>query len=285
MKRSAPPMRRGGPAGKSGDQVARNYAALLHEYLEEMDILSDAEFGRLCRALLQYSVDGREVQLEGAEKVLWKRVKKQEDRFQESYEEKSESRRNAGKKGAAKRWQSMADDGTAIGSDGVAMAEDGIAKNGIATDSSAMADDGKPWQAIASDSKNSQYKTKTETNIPPPIGGRDTRPRVKTPPPTFEQVLEKAKLMGCPECAKPFFDYYAAAEWRDSEGKPCAWNWQQKLVAWQMREEKRRKNQKPPFGGKVSAAPEDPNAVRRDMERMEEYRRKLREEAGKEEES
>lgn len=261
MKRAAPPMGRGGPAGKSGDQVARNYAALLHEYLEEMDILSDAEFGRLCRALLQYSVDGKEGQLEGAEKVLWKRVKKQEDRFQESYEEKSESRRNAGKKGAAKRWRSMADDGTA------------------------MANDGKPWQAIASDSKNGQYKTKTETNIPPPIGGRDTRPRAKTNPPTFEQVLEKAKLMGCPECAKPFFDYYAAADWRDSEGKPCAWNWQQKLVAWQMREEKRRKNQKPPFGGKVSAAPEDPSAVRRDMERMEEYRRKLREEAGKEEES
>lgn len=293
MKRAAPPMGRGGPAGKSGDQMARNYAALLHEYLEEMDILSDAEFGRLCRALLQYSVDGREVQLEGAEKVLWKRVKKQEDRFQESYEEKSESRRNAGKKGAAKRWQSMADDGTAIAGDGIAMAEDSIAKNGIATDSIAMADDGtamandgKPWQAIASDSKNSQYKTKTETktNIPPPIGGRDTRPPARVSTPTFEQVMEIAKLRGCPECAKPFFDYYAAAGWRDSEGKPV-FSWQQKFVLWQQREEKRRKNQKPPFGGKISTAPEDQNAVRRDMERMEEYRRKLREEAEKEKET
>ena len=154
--------------GKSGDLVARNYAALLHEYLEEMDILSDAEFGRLCRALLQYSIDGREGQLEGAEKVLWKRVKKQEDRFQESYAEQVQSRRNAGKRGAAKRWQTIAEDGTA--------------KNGIAKDGSAIAEDGTPCQAIADDGKHSKTETKTkteietETEILPPGGGRDTRP-------------------------------------------------------------------------------------------------------------
>lgn len=264
--------------------MARNYAALLHEYLEEMDILSDAEFGRLCRALLRYSMDGKEGQLEGAEKVLWKRVKKQEDRFQESYEEKSEARRNAGKRGAAKRWQSMTDDGTAIASDGAAMAEDGTAKNGIAKDDSAMADDSKPWQTIASDSKNGQYKTETKTNIPPPIGGRDTRPPARVSAPTFEQVREAAKMRGCPECAKPFYDYYSSANWRDSEGKPV-YSWQQKLVLWQQREEKRGKTQKPPFGGKAPAAPPDPDAIRKDRERMEEYRRKLREEAEKEEQT
>lgn len=114
--------------------------------------------------------------------------------------------------------------------------------------------------------------------------GSDVRPPARVSTPTFEQVMEVAKLRGCPECAKPFFDYYAAAGWRDSEGKPV-YSWQQKLVLWQQREERRKKPQKPPFGGKVSTAPEDPNAVRKDMERMEEYRRKLREEAGKEEES
>ena len=120
--------------------MARNYAVLLHEYLEEMDILSDAEFGRLCRALLAYSADGREVQLEGAEKVLWKRVKKQEDRFQENYEEQIRSKRNAGKKGAAKRWQTEA-------SAGIAIAEDCDA-----------IDD------MAEDSKNGYKETKTNTN-------------------------------------------------------------------------------------------------------------------------
>lgn len=184
--------------------MARNYAALPHEYLEEMDILSDAEFGRLCRALLKYSMTGEEVQLEGAEKVLLKRVYMQERRFQESYSDLTESRREAGKKGAAKRWQKMASDS----------------------------------KAMASDSKNAYTETKTKTDIPPPNGGRDTPAHVK--PPTLEQVLEVAKLRGCPECAKPFFDYYAAARWRDGEGKPV-YSWQQKLVAWQMREEKQGK--------------------------------------------
>lgn len=186
--------------------MARNYAALPHEYLEEMDILSDAEFGRLCRALLKYSMTGEEVQLEGAEKVLLKRVYMQERRFQESYSDLTESRREAGKKGAAKRWHNMAID----------------------------------IKAMASDSKNAytETETKTKTNIPPPNGGRDTPARVNAP--TLEQVMEVAKLRGCPECAKPFFDYYAAAGWRDSEGKPV-FNWQQKFVAWQLREEKRQK--------------------------------------------
>lgn len=204
--------------------MARNYAALPHEYLEEMDILSDAEFGRLCRALLQYSMDGKEGQLEGAEKVLWKRVKRQEDRFKESYEEQTNSRRTAGKKGAEKRWRGMADYSTAIAKDSIAI--------------SGMADDSK--------NAYTETKTETKTNIPPPIGGRDTTPaRAKTAPPTLEHVVEVAKLRGCQECAKPFFDYYAAAGWRDSEGKPCAWNWQQKLVAWQQRQERMEKQRRP----------------------------------------
>lgn len=184
--------------------MARNYAALPHEYLEEMDILSDAEFGRLCRALLKYSMTGEEVQLEGAEKVLLKRVYMQERRFQESYSDLTESRREAGKKGAAKRWHKMASDS----------------------------------KSMASDRKNAYTETKTKTNIPPPNGGRDTPARVNAP--TLEQVMEVAKLRGCPECAKPFFDYYAASGWRDGEGKPV-FNWQQKFVLWQMREDKQRK--------------------------------------------
>lgn len=209
-------------AGKRVDPVARNYAALPHEYLEEMDILSDAEFGRLCRALLKYSMTGEEVQLEGAEKVLLKRVYMQERRFQESYSDLTESRREAGKKGAAKRWQKKASDS----------------------------------KVIARDSKNAytETETKTKTNIPPPNGGRDTPAHAK--PPTLEQVMEVAKLRGCPECAKSFFDYYAAAGWRDGEGKPV-YSWQQKLVAWQVREADKLRKQA--VSGRKPQPQDDPN--------------------------
>ncbi len=43
--------------------MARNYAALPWEYKREMSALNDAEFGRLCRALLEYSESGTPIAL------------------------------------------------------------------------------------------------------------------------------------------------------------------------------------------------------------------------------
>lgn len=122
--------------------MARNYAALPHDYIEEMADLSDAEFGRLIRTLLIYSKTGREETLSGGERYLWRRVRNQEDRFQESYDSASNAKSEAGKKGAAKRWQRVADNGNA-------------------------------WQGMAEDSKNSytETETNTETNIQPSIDG------------------------------------------------------------------------------------------------------------------
>ena len=84
--------------------MARNYVALPYEYRQEMEVLSDAEFGRLCRALLEYSELGRTIVLNGNERFFANRVMRQEDRFRESYSGTSEARSEAGKKGAAKRW-------------------------------------------------------------------------------------------------------------------------------------------------------------------------------------
>lgn len=120
--------------------MARNYAALPYEYLEEMEALNDAEFGRLTRALLAYSMTGEPIALCGNERFYAKRVMAQEDRFKTSYQDAIGRRSEAGKKGAVKRWDS---------------------KN-----SNAMASDSKNSNAIpamASDSKNGYTETKTET--------------------------------------------------------------------------------------------------------------------------
>ena len=160
--------------------MARNYVSLPHEYLEEMDILSDAEFGRLCRALLRYSMTGKEGQLQGAEKVLWKRAKMQEDRFQENYRELSDSKREAGKKGAAKRWHTMAGDGTD------------------------MSDDGE----------HGYTETKTDTNTPPPNGGRSKRAQCTSfTPPTLEEVTAYVQERGSKVDPQGFIDFYAAKGW------------------------------------------------------------------------
>lgn len=84
--------------------MARTYAALLHEYLEEMEELTDEEFGRLCRGLLRYSAAGEVMEGSGNERFYVRHVMAQEDRHQASYDELSSKRSKAGKMGAAKRW-------------------------------------------------------------------------------------------------------------------------------------------------------------------------------------
>lgn len=95
--------------------MARNYAALPHEYLEELDALNDAEFGRLTRALLAYSMTGEPIALCGNERFYAKRVMAQEDRFKASYDETAAKRSEIAKSGAAARWKcrSIADDAEA----------------------------------------------------------------------------------------------------------------------------------------------------------------------------
>ena len=62
--------------------------------------------------------------------------------------------------------------------------------------------------------------------------------------PTWETVEAYAVMRGSQNCARPFFEYYSAAGWRDKEGVPCAWNWQAKFIAWEMREARQKKPDK-----------------------------------------
>ena len=82
----------------------RTYVALLHEYLEEMDELTDEEFGRLCRGLLRYSATGEVFEPSGNERFYVKHAFAQEDRHQKSYLEQVEKWSAAGKKAAQARW-------------------------------------------------------------------------------------------------------------------------------------------------------------------------------------
>lgn len=84
--------------------MKRTYAAVPHEYYDEMAELTDEEFGRLIRALLWYSMEGEEVDLPGNERYFWRRVVNREQGLQQHYEELAAVRSEAGKKGALARW-------------------------------------------------------------------------------------------------------------------------------------------------------------------------------------
>lgn len=139
----------------------RDYVALPYEYLDEMDELDDAEFGRLVRALIRYGMTGEPMLLSGNERFYAKRIMAREDRYRESYTKKTSSKSDAGKAGAAARWQTIADDSNAW---------------------QTIADDSKSCEHKKSDDKigytktNTNTKTNTKTNtdsLPPDVGKLD----------------------------------------------------------------------------------------------------------------
>lgn len=86
-----------------------------------------------------------------------------------------------------------------------------------------------------------EEEREVERDLYPPTPFQGAKKQAWTPP-TFDAVLEVAKMRGIPELARAFYDYYAAAGWRDSDGKPV-YSWQQKLVAWKVREDDKLRKQ------------------------------------------
>lgn len=179
--------------------MARNYAALPYDYLEEMEALNDAEFGRLTRALLVYSMTGEQLALCGNERFYAKRVMAQEDRFKASYDDISATRREAGKAGAAARWQN----GKRIFANG---------KNG-----KAIVANGKNGNTET----NTETKTNTNTQLSNDSKG-DIRAKRFTPP-TLAEVQSYVAERHSPVDPQEFIDFYESKGWM--VGKTAMKNW------------------------------------------------------------
>ncbi len=198
--------------------MARNYAALLHEYRGEMAALSDAEFGRLCRALLDYSADGTTIALSGNERFYAARVMMQEDRFQKSYSELIETRRDAGKKGAEARASK--------------------AKQSLAQLSSAK-------QSLAQLSKTTYIETKTETETKTNTETEINKDRLnkreskgeknasRFTPPQVEEVKQYCAERENGIDAETFIDYYTARGWKI--GNQPMKDWKAAVRTWERR--------------------------------------------------
>lgn len=186
--------------------MARNYAALPFDYLKEMEALNDAEFGRLTRALLVYSMTGEKIALCGNERFYANRVMAQEDRFKASYAEISDARSEAGKAGATARWQNS--------------------KGSFAN--------GKNSKDISVNGKNGNTETNTETNILLSNDSKgETRARRFTPP-TLDDVLAYVRERGSDVDPQRFLDFYASKGWM--VGKNPMKDWKAAVRTWEKRE-------------------------------------------------
>lgn len=83
--------------------MAMNYTPVPHEFLDELDCLSDEEYGRLIRAMQGYFMDGQAPELPGQERLFWKRCRNTMDRYAESYTARYAANGDNGKKGGRPR--------------------------------------------------------------------------------------------------------------------------------------------------------------------------------------
>ena len=193
--------------------MARNYAALPWEYRREMSALNDAEFGRLCRALLEYSELGTPLALGGNERFFAERVMMQEDRYKASYDEAVATASERGKAGAKARW-SNAKDARACES----MLKHSEACTGMHKD----ACDGKT---------ETETEIKTETAPLPPDGGKRKR---RFAAPTVEEVAAYCRERGNAVDAGRFVDFYASKGWK--VGREPMRDWKAAVRTWERRE-------------------------------------------------
>lgn len=79
--------------------MSMNYTTIPHEFYDEFDCLTDAQFGALIRGMLSYHITGDEPPLALPEKMFWKRVKNYVDRCTQSYQKKCAANAENGKLG------------------------------------------------------------------------------------------------------------------------------------------------------------------------------------------
>lgn len=126
---------------------------MLLEHVHTMDELTDEEFGRFVRAYASYIETGVEPNFDDRSmRLMWKTVKAFDDLNCEKYESTSAARREAGKRGAMKRW---AQEGKGIASDNknskchFANSKNALSESDSESDSVAVVD----TAAIAADSR------------------------------------------------------------------------------------------------------------------------------------
>lgn len=188
--------------------MARNYTPLPHEYRTTLDCLSDAEFGRLIRGLLDYSATGKSAPLSGRESILFPTLKLREDQFQASFEEVDKSRSEHARKAATSRWSASTD---------------------------AQASSSMPEHAR--DARDAKTKEKTKTNTLPSIEGE------LYAPPTAEEVASYAKEQNSAVDPERFVDYYASRGWKT--GNTLITDWRAAFRNWSREEQARKQAASP----------------------------------------
>lgn len=234
------------------------YICLYKSYLRTLSTLTDAQFGKLFRSLLQFSQDGQQPSLAGPLRHVWPGIAEQYLRDAQQYEMKVEARRSNGAKGGNKKKENLK---TKELSEQEVCAEDsdaaGLSSNttfcsskssNTTFNSSKSSNTTNIVANVAKEKENTKEKEKKKekakakekekesVSIPAAqVSGREEAPGAQGGalaflPPTLDTIAAYIKAQGLDAKAEEFWDYYEARGWK--MGASPMQDWKAALRAW-----------------------------------------------------
>lgn len=172
------------------------YLKVFVDFADKIELLGDAERGRLFTAMLEYASSGAEPDLRGNERFIWPTAKSEIDRQAESYKARCETNR----KNITSRYESIR----------------------IATNRNESYQD--------KDKDKEQDKDKENISFPPD-GVKDS---ARSHRPTVEEVAAYCRERGNSVDAERFVDFYASKGWK--VGNQPMKDWKACVRTWERRE-------------------------------------------------
>lgn len=176
------------------------YLKVFVDFADKIELLGDAERGRLFTAMLEYASSGAEPDLRGNERFIWPMAKSEIDRQSESYKARCETNR----KNITSRYESIR----------------------IATSRN------ESYQDKDKDKDKEQDKDKENISFPPD-GVKDS---ARAHRPTVEEVAAYCRERGNSVDAERFVDFYASKGWK--VGNQPMKDWKACVRTWERREDK-----------------------------------------------
>lgn len=181
---------------------------ILHEKtMAQVALLSDEQAGELLRAMIAH-YQGVELEVSQIVGIIMVDARERMDSDKAAYEELTEKRTEAGRRGAAKRWQT---DGKSMANDGKAIASH---NKRMANDSKHMANDGE--SVSVSVSVNNKNNNRRFT------------------PPTVEEVRQYCLERNNGIDAESFVAFYESKGWK--VGSTPMKNWKSAVITWEKRQ-------------------------------------------------
>lgn len=183
---------------------------LLLEHVHTMEELTDEEFGQFVRAYAAYVEAGTEPEFsDRSMRMMWKTVKSFDEMNVQKYSNTSEARKEAGRKGAEKRWKS---DGKSID----ASSKDSKCHFASSKNSLSVSESESVYKEI---SPNGDIKKGADAPTPT----LETKTARFHPPDIAEVKAYFAEKGGTNAQAERFFAYYESNGWRVGKNPMKKW--------------------------------------------------------------